>query len=83
MDPLKFAKLRWACRRGMLELDIIFGAYVDHDYIKATDEEQRSFEALLSCNDQELYNWLIKREAAPSQFTHIVAELLKRAELEG
>ncbi|MDF2691227.1 MAG: hypothetical protein K0S29_1082 [Gammaproteobacteria bacterium] len=81
MDSIKFAKLRWACRRGMLELDLIFENYMDQFYAKAPEAEQHMFEELLSCNDQELYNWLIKREPS-AKFAKMVDILLKNASAE-
>ena len=69
-------RLRWACRRGMLELDLIFESYLDHAYAKASAEEQAQFEALLDCNDQSLFDWLVKREPCDSQHQTIV-EILR------
>jgi antitoxin CptB len=82
VDPIKLAKLRWACRRGMLELDLLFEHYVNTYYCSASQEEQSMFEALLECNDQELYNWLIKREPAPARSSRMVEILLKYANAE-
>lgn len=50
--------LRWKCRRGMLELDILLNRYLDKAYGQATSEEQAAFEQLLSCDDPDLWLWL-------------------------
>lgn len=56
------ARLRWACRRGMLELDLLLLSFFEQVFVKLNQQEQKLFEQLLGCNDQELYNWLIKHE---------------------
>ena len=32
------ARLRWACRRGMLELDVLFMPFVDEAWDELTDD---------------------------------------------
>ncbi|MEJ2528779.1 MAG: succinate dehydrogenase assembly factor 2 [Gammaproteobacteria bacterium] len=51
-------QLRWACRRGMLELDLLLKAYMDQVYEQLTDLEKREFLTLLDMQDQEMYEML-------------------------
>ena len=51
-------QLRWACRRGMLELDLLLEAYMDQVYEQLTDLEKRKFLTLLDMQDQEMYEML-------------------------
>ena len=53
------ARLRWACRRGMLELDYFLLPVVDNLYDTLSPEEQICFQHLLHENDQDLYDWLL------------------------
>ena len=53
--------LRWACRRGMLELDVLLGNFLEQSYVKLTLQEQEWFVKLLNCNDQELFEWLTQK----------------------
>jgi len=57
MSDLK--KLRWRCRRGTLELDLMLTRYVEHGYPSASKTEQQSFLRLLELEDSELMNYLI------------------------
>jgi antitoxin CptB len=60
---MNIEKLKWACRRGMLELDILFQRYLEHRYPEASADEQAQFLSLLTCGDQDLFDWLMnKRE---------------------
>ena len=56
------SKIRWQCRRGMLELDIIFGKFVDQHFEKLSDNEKQAFVKLLDQPDVTLYAWLLKYE---------------------
>ncbi len=70
-------RLRWACRRGMLELDIILNEFLDAQYSELSLQQQKSFERLLSCTDQELFRWLVHHEV-PSHSSHFeITDLIK------
>jgi len=60
-------KLRWQCRRGMLELDLLLLPFFEKNFAHLSEVEKCCFERLLACNDQELYNWLIKHEIPPDK----------------
>jgi antitoxin CptB len=53
------ARLRWACRRGMLELDVLFLPFVDEAYDSISDEQKLVFERLLTCDDPDLFAWFM------------------------
>ncbi len=53
------ARLRWACRRGMLELDVLFMPFVEQGYDDLTDQQKADFERLLACDDPELFAWFM------------------------
>lgn len=57
----ELARLRWKCRRGMLELDILFGNFLDHAYPQLDATERRCFDRLLDCPDAVLLAWLMGR----------------------
>ncbi|MEM8843759.1 MAG: succinate dehydrogenase assembly factor 2 [Pseudomonadota bacterium] len=56
------SKLRWRCRRGTKELDMLTSIYLDHHYEQATLEEQCAFASLLELQDPQLYKILTKEE---------------------
>lgn len=53
------ARLKWACRRGMLELDVLLGNFLMEIYGTLSVENKQLFEELLTQNDQLLFNWLL------------------------
>lgn len=56
--------LRWQCRRGMLELDLLLGAFLDHGYAQLNADEQARFVRLLAYPDQALYDLLMGNMAS-------------------
>lgn len=54
-----------ACRRGMRELDIIFGRFAEAQVDALGAEELAQFEALLDADDDKAFGWLCAG-AAPS-----------------
>ncbi|VAW67989.1 Succinate dehydrogenase flavin-adding protein, antitoxin of CptAB toxin-antitoxin [hydrothermal vent metagenome] len=50
------SKLRWRCRRGMLELDILLNNFVNDDYVLLNSEQKNTFDLLLDYPDQLLFD---------------------------
>ncbi|MGE3297226.1 MAG: succinate dehydrogenase assembly factor 2 [Porticoccaceae bacterium] len=70
-------RLRWAARRGMLELDLLLTTFVERGYAQAEPEDQARFERLLTCEDQDLFGWLMGRTEPPdADLKAIVAAVL-------
>ncbi len=55
-------RMRWASRRGMLELDLILGPFVDRHYANLGADDRRCFRLLMECQDQELFGWFLGKE---------------------
>lgn len=55
----------WACRRGMLELDLMLMAFFTHEFDKLTANDQDLFAKLLAETDQCLYDWLLSKAQVP------------------
>ena len=58
------ARLRWRCRRGMKELDVILTRYLDKHFTAAVSSDKALFECLLEMQDPDLYNLLMGRSQA-------------------
>lgn len=70
------ARLRWSCRRGMRELDVVLQRYLENGYPAASVAEQHAFEALLELQDPQLFAYLLGSEApSDPQLAHVVARL--------
>lgn len=56
----ELSKLKWQCRRGIKELDIVLIHYLEQDYPEADRQEQTAFKQLLELEDPVLFNLLLK-----------------------
>lgn len=55
----ELSRLKWACRRGMLELDVLLGNFLENGYAQLDDEDKERFVELLSSGDTDLLSWLM------------------------
>ena len=57
-------RMRWRCRRGLLELDIVLGRFVASEYAQLDEAGQRAFEELLDMPDNPLWDMIAERRQA-------------------
>lgn len=70
----QLARLKWQCRRGMLELDLLLLPFVEEQYSLLPPDEQTAFTELLTYPDQEIYAWLTERETPEDQSLALMAK---------
>jgi antitoxin CptB len=68
-------RLRWQCRRGLLELDYIFEHYLQNRYQSAAEDEKAAFRLLLQEQDPDLQAWLLHGQACPAIYEQISKQL--------
>lgn len=69
--------MRWAARRGMLELDLVLEPFVTACYEQLSVSERQCLQNLMTCEDQDLYAWLLQREQPPeAEQRAIVSKIL-------
>ena len=69
------SKLKWRCRRGMRELDVLLERYLDRRFLNASSEEQVLFEAFVDLPDDPLIEWLLKDISPPPQWQSLVVNI--------
>lgn len=63
-DAAEINKLRWRCRRGTRELDLMLIRYLQRAYAQAGDIEKKAFLSLLELEDAELNRYLLGEQPA-------------------
>lgn len=53
-DDIAKRKIRFQTRRGLLELDLIFGRFMEKEFEHLSDQELAEFVEILEFQDQEL-----------------------------
>jgi antitoxin CptB len=72
MDAVAFNRLKWKCRRGLLELDLVFEKFVP----KLREEDVQPLDALLDLPDNELWDIIAGRsDEYDPRFEETVARL--------
>jgi antitoxin CptB len=72
-------RLRWRCRRGMKELDVLLERWLARDAASATASTLSTFENLLGLQDPELARYLLKGEPHPDPATAALISRLREA----
>lgn len=57
--------------RGTKEMDLIMGSYANANVPDFSEQELEDYEALLSHNDPDLYNWLTETENPPEDVANL------------
>ena len=61
-------RIRWRCRRGLLELDIVLGRFIEEHYAQLDDAGRRAFDVLLDMPDNPLWDMIAgRRDAEPGE----------------
>jgi antitoxin CptB len=68
-------KLRWRCRRGMKELDVLLARYVDERFAGACAKEQQAFQRLLESQDTVIYAYCLGQQAAPKHLAGLIERI--------
>ena len=72
------ARLRWLCRRGMKELDVVMSRYLEQHYPTASDDDKARFRALLDLPDPELWALLLGTVPAPEPGLETLVQFLQQ-----
>ena len=57
-------RIRWRSRRGLLELDIVLGRFIESHYMQLDENEKQVFEVLLDMPDKPLWDMIAGRQEA-------------------
>jgi len=77
-DARQYDRLRWRCRRGLLELDVVLKNFLDQGYAFLTPAEQEAFDKLLAVPDNILWAYVQGSENPPEkELRQIVSKIRK------
>ena len=69
-------RIRWQCRRGLLELDLVLARFQERVLPGLSPEEVEGFKRLLQCSDNDLWDLVAGRlEPAPGLEARLVERL--------
>ena len=66
-DARRFARLRWRCRRGMLENDLVLARFLEAKGKTLTEDEVAMLDRLLDLTDNDLWDLIAGRREPQDQ----------------
>lgn len=72
-----YGRLRWQCRRGHLELDLLLHAFLERYYRKLDAEERQALQRLLSYPDETLWSWFHGTESVTDRELAALVERIR------
>ena len=82
-ESLSFKRLKWHCRRGMLELDLLLEPFLDEVFLTLDEEDKARFYKLIESEDQDLFLWFMQTEVPQDpDLARIVDIIVTRAQPE-
>ena len=78
----RYARLKWACRRGMLELDVLLMPFVETAFLDLDEQKKEDFERLLTSDDPDLFAWFMgHQECKDKALNDMVQHILSRVKV--
>lgn len=74
------ARLRWRCRRGMRELDVMLTRYLDRAWAAASPTERDAFVQLVELQDPDLLGYLVGRATPAEESQRAIIACIRRLE---
>ena len=74
------ARLRWRCRRGMRELDVMLTRYLDQVWATASPTERDAFLKLVDLQDPDLFGYLVGRATPAEESQRAIIACIRRLE---
>ncbi len=74
-------RIRWKCRRGMLELDLMLLKFFDSQYSDLSPEEKKQFEHLLEEPDPVLQEYLYGISAPDNEGSRAILRKINASRL--
>ncbi|MCP5432607.1 MAG: succinate dehydrogenase assembly factor 2 [Alphaproteobacteria bacterium] len=68
-----------AWHRGIKEMDLVLGPFADRHVDTFSRQGLAEFERLLDCADQDIYDWLTGRKAAPEGQADELLDAVRRS----
>jgi len=61
------SQLRWRCRRGVRELDVLLDKFLQHEYANLDGSQKKAFLRLLEVQDPIIMDWLFGKSSSDDQ----------------
>ena len=79
MSDAELNRLKWRCRRGVKELDLLFGRILSDHYPAFSEQQKVLFTQFLETPDPVIMDWVMRRsDDYPEAFAFVVDLLTQK-----
>jgi antitoxin CptB len=72
---MRISEVRWKCRKGIREIDILLSKYMEEIYQDLTDEQQKIFIEFIQQDTYEILDILVNDKSFDTKFTNLIDAL--------
>ena len=70
-------RIRWRCRRGLLELDLVLSKFLEERFDSLTELQKEKFVQLINNSDNDLWDLISKRKSIANHELREIIEILQ------
>ncbi|HUU72474.1 MAG TPA: succinate dehydrogenase assembly factor 2 [Burkholderiales bacterium] len=70
-------RVRWHCRRGLLELDLVLNHFVENRYQQLTPDQKNALTRLLDLPDNDLWDLVTGRARIDDEACNEIVSMLR------
>jgi antitoxin CptB len=74
------SQLKWQCRRGMRELDVLLTRFLEAHYDGCGESDKAAFQGLLALSDPDLVRYLLQGEPPDDQRLAGLVDRIRRGD---
>ena len=71
-------RIRWQCRRALLELDLVFAPFLKHEFDQLNESQLNTLDELLQCEDHDLWAMINGHLPCPKEGWQEIIQRLQR-----
>ena len=74
----ELSRLRWQCRRGIKEMDLILERFLDQCYPSLSAQQRLAFDQILNETDLDIMDWILERSVPENEDYMVLIHLFRQ-----
>ena len=74
----ELSRLRWRCRRGIKEMDLILQRFLEQSYSSLSPQQQILFAQILDETDLDILDWILGRSEPENTEYNVLIEQFRQ-----
>ncbi|NKB39205.1 MAG: hypothetical protein GKR93_18905 [Gammaproteobacteria bacterium] len=74
----ELSRLRWRCRRGIKEMDLVFEHFLEQEYAELSSVQKHLFSQILEESDLDIMDWILgRKEPLKAEYNVLIQQFRK------